>query len=60
MKVTIFLLSILCLLLPGLLYAQPGFGDDVSDVPLDGGLSLVLAAGAGYAVNKLRRSQKSK
>lgn len=38
--------------------AQTGFGDDVDDagpgIPLDGGLSLLLAGAAAYGVKKLR------
>lgn len=41
-------------LLPSLLQAQPGFGDDVDDVPVDGGLSLLVAAGVGYGVKKIK------
>ncbi len=40
-------------LIPALLHAEPGFSDDVDDVPLDGGLSLLLAAGIGYACTKV-------
>jgi len=40
-------------LVPSLLHAQPGFGDDVDDVPIDGGLSLLVAAGVGYGVKKV-------
>jgi len=46
--------------LPSLLHAQPGFGDDVDDVPIDGGLSLLVAAGVGYGVKTIRRKQKAK
>ncbi|MFY7900799.1 MAG: PID-CTERM protein-sorting domain-containing protein [Chitinophagaceae bacterium] len=45
---------ILMLLFPTILLAQPGFDDDVSDVPVDGGLSLLVAAGIGYSVKKIR------
>jgi hypothetical protein len=41
--------------MPSLLHAQPGFGDDVDDVPVDGGLSLLVAAGVGYGVKKLKK-----
>lgn len=44
-------------LVPSLLHAQPGFGDDVDDVPLDGGLSLLVAAGVGYGAKKLRKKK---
>ena len=47
-----------CFLVPCLLHAQPGFGDDVDDVPIDGGLSLLVAAGVGYGVKKIKASRK--
>jgi len=49
------------LLLPTLLHAQPGFGggEDVVDTPIDGGLSLLLAAGVGYASKKLNDKRKA-
>jgi hypothetical protein len=49
-----FIVLIACFLVPCALHAQPGFGDDVDDVPLDGGLSLLVAAGVGYGVRKLK------
>lgn len=41
------------------IYAQTGFGDDVDDVggagvPLDGGLSLLVAGAVAYGIKKLR------
>lgn len=38
---------------------DPG-GDPDTGVPVDGGLSLLLAAGAGYGANKLRKHRKKK
>ncbi len=35
--------------IPSILNAQPDFTDDVSDAPVDGGLSILIAAGVGYA-----------
>jgi hypothetical protein len=35
----------------------PGFGDDVTDVPIDGGLSLLVAAGVGYGAKQLRKKK---
>ena len=32
------------------LSAQPGFDDDVQDTPIDGGVSVVLAAGVAYGL----------
>lgn len=56
---TIQIIAILAILfLPSLLHAQPGFGDDVEDVPVDGGLSLLVAAGVGYGAKKLREMRK--
>ena len=50
------LLALFCL--PSLLHAQPGFGDDVDDVPVDGGLSLLVAAGVGYGIKKVKGRNK--
>jgi len=58
---TVITLGIICcmLILPSLLHAQgPGFGDDTDDVPIDGGLSLLAAAGIGYGVKKYRQRNK--
>jgi hypothetical protein len=38
------------------LSAQPGFDDDVEDTPIDGGVSLVLAAGLAYGL--ARKAEK--
>lgn len=48
-------------LLPALLHAQPGFGggEDVVDTPIDGGLSLLIASGIGYASKKLNDKRKA-
>ena len=49
------ILALLAILfLPTLLHAQPGFDDEVNDVPIDGGLSLLVAAGVGYGAKKLK------
>ncbi len=37
--------------------AQPGFNNNVEDAPIDGGLSVLLAAGVGYGAKKLRDQQ---
>jgi hypothetical protein len=44
--------------LPSLVHAQPVFDDDVNDVPIDGGLSLLIAAGVGYGAKKMRDKKK--
>lgn len=51
------IVMIACCMLPCLLHAQPGFGDDVDDVPIDGGLSLLIAAGVGYTAKKMRTNK---
>ena len=51
-------LFFLLFLLPSLTHAQPSFGDDVDDVPIDGGLSLLVAAGVGYGVKKIKGKRK--
>jgi hypothetical protein len=53
---------LLVLLVPALVNAQPpgfGGGDDVLDVPVDGGLSVLIAAGVGYGAKKLKNRKKS-
>ncbi len=61
MKITIItaLAALIIMFLPTLVHAQPGFGDDVSDVPVDGGLSLLVAAGVGYGAKKIRDKRKA-
>ena len=56
-KIQIITLSLMLLVLvfPALSHAQPGFDDEVNDVPVDGGLSLLVAAGVGYGAKKLRK-----
>ena len=58
MKLNIKTIATLCfiaaLIIPSLTHAQPVFDDDVNDVPVDGGLSLLVAAGVGYGAKKLK------
>ena len=63
MKYTLLTLSLLFVSLCS--YAQtfggpPSFTPDVLDNPIDGGLSLLLGAGAVYGAKKLRDHRKSK
>jgi len=53
-----FILLCILFILPTFLHAQPGFDDDVNDVPVDVGLSLLVAAGVGYGAKKLREKRK--
>jgi hypothetical protein len=36
------------------------FTDDVADAPIDGGIGMLLAAGLGYGVKRLRRRANEK
>ena len=54
-----FILIICMLVLPMLLLAQPTITDDVDDVPFDGGISLLLAAGVGYGFKKVHDKKKA-
>jgi hypothetical protein len=51
-------------IIPAMVYAQggPGFGGGVDDggvcVPLDGGLSILAAAGVGYGIKKYTAHKK--
>ena len=50
------------IIIPGILLAQPGgFDDDVTDnpVPFDGGVTLLIAAGLGYGIKKVRDQRKA-
>ncbi len=55
---TYFILLYILFLLPTLSIAQDGFGEVIEDVPVDGGLSLLVAAGVGYGAKKLRERRK--
>ena len=46
------ILGIALLFTANTLSAQPGFDDDVQDTPIDGGVSLVLAAGIAYGLSR--------
>ena len=68
MKLFAFYLFALCLLFAGLftpelLLAQsappPAFPDNPDQVPIDGGLGLLAAAGGAYALNKLRQKKRA-
>lgn len=53
----LFALLIIC---PFLVHAQPpDIGPD-PDAPIDGGLSLLVAAGIGYGVKKTRDNRKKR
>ncbi len=53
-KIILTICFLAALIIPSLTHAQPVFDDDVNDVPIDGGLSLLVAAGVGYGAKKMR------
>lgn len=55
----VILLIVFCFL-PSLLFAQGDPGGDPDVVPVDGGLSILAAAGVAYGVKKLRDYRKKK
>tara|TARA_R110000868_G_scaffold306734_4_gene568150 strand:- start:12690 stop:12893 length:204 start_codon:yes stop_codon:yes gene_type:complete len=54
---TLITLTIL-LLATAVVLAQPGLPNAPSQAPIDGGLSLLAAAGGAYAIKKLRDKKK--
>jgi hypothetical protein len=62
MQSKIFYLIILLMMIcfPSIVNAQPDFTDDVSDAPIDGGLSILISAGAGYVYKKVVRRKTNK
>ncbi|MBE7169233.1 MAG: hypothetical protein INR73_01500 [Williamsia sp.] len=56
----VFCMMLVLTFLPSLLWAQPGGGgpDPDPSVPLDGGVSLLVAAGVGYAIKKAHDKRK--
>ena len=51
------LLTLICIALPAICSAQDS-PQDPNDVPIDGGLSLLLAAGAAYGIKKYHNYKK--
>ena len=50
----LFTLTAFVLFVTELVMAQPGLPSAPSQAPIDGGLSLLAAAGGAYAIKKLR------
>ena len=47
------ILTLSVFFLVGIAFAQPPFPTPTTDAPIDGGLSLLLAAGAAYGAKKV-------
>ncbi len=59
MKKTYKYISLFALLIISLpVIAQDGFDDFGGDVPIDGGLTLLVTAGIGYGINKLSKKNE--
>ena len=57
--ITLTIITAIILIAPELLSAQPpGLPEAPNQVPIDGGLALLAAAGGGYAIKKLRDRNK--
>lgn len=52
--ITLIAIALITILIPELASAQPGLPSAPSQAPVDGGLTLLAAAGGGYAIKKLR------
>lgn len=52
------LLIVNLIIVPGILIAQEPFPDNTEDVPFDGGISLLVAAGLGYGLKKVYEKKK--
>lgn len=50
-------LLLIVLFSPVLLNAQPSDPGSDPDVPIDGGLSILLAAGVGYGIRELKKKK---
>ena len=62
MKITLNIVFslFLVLIMVAVVQAQPGLPSAPSQAPIDGGLSLLAAAGGAYAIKKLRDKNKGK
>lgn len=54
-----FILILVTMVSYEVLAQGPGFDEDVEDTPVDGGVTLILAAAAGYGVKKINDKRKS-
>lgn len=56
LRVTGVLAIVMLIAMP--VMAQDDFDEPENDIPIDGGITLLLAAGAGYGAKKLRDNRK--
>lgn len=55
--ISLFIVILTVFLLPEIASSQPSFPDDPDQIPIDGGLALLFAAGSGYAIGKYRQKK---
>ncbi len=53
------MLLISMIAIPAFIIAQPPINPEVEDVPFDGGVSLLVAAGIGYGLKKVHDKKKA-
>ena len=58
--ITLIVLMIIFCLVPSIVHAQGDPGGDPDTVPVDGGLTILAAAGVAYSVKKLKDYRKKK
>ena len=54
----IALLIVMICVIPKAKAQGPGFGGGTTDTPIDGGVSLLIAAGASYGIKKVYNKRK--
>ncbi|RYE25907.1 MAG: hypothetical protein EOP51_02430 [Sphingobacteriales bacterium] len=57
MKLSNIAFALVLIAVPSIAFATPG-GGGASGVPLDGGLSLLIASGVGYGMKKVAAARK--
>ena len=58
--ITLIVLMVIFWLVPSIVHAQGDPGGDPDTVPVDGGLTILAAAGVAYSVKKLKDYRKKK
>ena len=53
-------LTVVLICFPSLVHAQGGPGGDPDALPVDGGISILAAAGVAYSVKKIKEYRKKK
>ena len=53
----LIVIFVTAIILPEIASSQPSFPDDPDQIPVDGGLTLLFAAGSGFAIKKYRQKR---